>query len=92
MAPGTAGARTGSSAGGTAASRVGGDGSHGPGAGLRLAPIPVTTVGDASTHEVAVMAPLVALTVVLGLLPWLLLDVTGPAVRVLLAGTGTVGP
>ncbi|WP_088317549.1 NuoM family protein [Kineosporia sp. R_H_3] len=47
------------------------------------------TVGDATTHEVAVAAPLVVATVVLGLLPWLLLDVTAPIVRVLLAGVGS---
>jgi NADH-quinone oxidoreductase subunit M len=48
----------------------------------------IPLMGDASRHEVAVAAPLVVLTVVLGLLPWLLLDVTGPAVRGLLAVAG----
>ena len=46
------------------------------------------TVGDATGHEVAVTAPLVVAVAVLGLLPWLLLDVTGPAVRLLLAAGG----
>ncbi|HEY6798734.1 MAG TPA: NADH-quinone oxidoreductase subunit M [Kineosporiaceae bacterium] len=41
-------------------------------------------IGDATPHEVAVAAPLVVSTVALGLLPWLLLGVTGPAVRLLL--------
>lgn len=43
-------------------------------------------VGDASGHEVAVAAPLVLLTVALGLVPWVLLDVTAASVRVLLGG------
>jgi NADH-quinone oxidoreductase subunit M len=43
---------------------------------------------DATRHEVMVASPLVVATVALGLLPWLLLDVTGPAVRVLLSVTG----
>jgi NADH-quinone oxidoreductase subunit M len=51
-------------------------------------PAPPRLIGDATGHEVAVAAPLVVFTVVLGLLPWLLMDVTGPAVRVLLAITG----
>jgi NADH-quinone oxidoreductase subunit M len=41
-------------------------------------------IGDATTHELAVAAPLVVFTVALGLLPGLLLGVTGPAVRLLL--------
>jgi NADH-quinone oxidoreductase subunit M len=45
-------------------------------------------IGDATRHEVAVAAPLVTATVVLGLLPWLLLNITGPAVRVLLLYSG----
>ena len=45
------------------------------------------TAGDATVHEVSVMMPLVVLTTVLGLLPWLVLDVTGPAVRALLGVT-----
>jgi len=44
-------------------------------------------VGDATRHEVAVAAPLVVATVALGIVPALLLDVTGPMVRVLLGGT-----
>ncbi len=43
-------------------------------------------VGDATGHEVSVTVPLVVATVALGLLPAILLDVTGPAVRVLLGG------
>lgn len=46
------------------------------------------TTGDATAHEVGVMMPLVVATAALGLLPWLLLDVTGPAVRTLL-GAGS---
>ena len=42
------------------------------------------TVRDATAHELAVAAPLVVGTVVLGVLPWVLLDVTGPTVRLLL--------
>jgi NADH-quinone oxidoreductase subunit M len=45
-------------------------------------------MGDATRHELVVAAPLVVLTVTLGLLPWVLLGVTGPAVRVLLAAAG----
>jgi NADH-quinone oxidoreductase subunit M len=44
--------------------------------------------GDATGHELSVTLPLVALTGVLGLLPWVLLDVTGPAVRTLLVVAG----
>lgn len=40
---------------------------------------------DASRHELAVTAPLVVGTVVLGVLPWLLLSVTAPAVGALVA-------
>jgi hypothetical protein len=40
---------------------------------------------DASTTEVVVGLPLVILSVVPGLLPWLLLATTDPAVRHLLA-------
>jgi NADH-quinone oxidoreductase subunit M len=43
-------------------------------------------IGDATAHEIAVTAPLVVATVALGLVPALLLGVTGPAVRLLLAG------
>jgi NADH-quinone oxidoreductase subunit M len=43
-------------------------------------------MGDATAHELAVTGPLVALTVVLGLLPWTVLNLTGPAVRLLLGG------
>lgn len=49
---------------------------------------PVRTMSDATRHEVVVAAPLVLATVALGLLPGLLLDVTGPAVRVLLLVSG----
>jgi NADH-quinone oxidoreductase subunit M len=41
-------------------------------------------MGDATRHELVVTSPLVAATVLLGLLPWLLLDVTAPAVGLLL--------
>ena len=46
---------------------------------------PPVTMGDATPHELSVTGPLVLATGVLGILPWLLLDVTGPAVRSLLA-------
>jgi NADH-quinone oxidoreductase subunit M len=60
-----------------------------PGAGARpvgaLADVPPpATMGDATAHEVSVTGPLVLAVGVLGVLPWLLLDVTGPVVRVLL--------
>lgn len=45
-------------------------------------------MGDATTHELLVATPLVLLTVALGILPWLLLDLTGPAVRLLLLAPG----
>ena len=45
---------------------------------------PPVTMGDATAHEVSVTGPLVVAVAVLGVLPWLLLDVTGPAVRALL--------
>ena len=46
---------------------------------------------DATTTELVVMAPLVVTTAVLGLLPWLLLDLTSPAVHLLLGlGRGVV--
>ncbi|MDQ1293973.1 MAG: NADH-quinone oxidoreductase subunit [Actinomycetota bacterium] len=48
-------------------------------------------ITDATAHEVALAAPLVVATVALGLLPWLLLDITGDAVRLLL-GVGGVTP
>ncbi len=44
-------------------------------------------IGDATPTELAVTMPLVVATVALGLVPALLLEVTGPAVRLLLAGT-----
>lgn len=44
-------------------------------------------IGDATGHEVAVAAPLVLATIALGLLPAILLQVTGPAVRLMLGGT-----
>jgi NADH-quinone oxidoreductase subunit M len=47
--------------------------------------VQVVTMGDATSHELAVSGPLVLATVALGLLPWLLLDLTGPVVRQLLA-------
>ena len=43
-------------------------------------------MGDVSTHEVAVLAPLVVLTVALGVVPGILLGVTAGAVRLLLTG------
>jgi NADH-quinone oxidoreductase subunit M len=46
------------------------------------------TMGDATAHELVVAAPLVVLTVTLGLLPWVLLGITGPAVRLLLVASG----
>jgi len=49
------------------------------------------TITDATTHEVVLASPLVLATVVLGLLPWILLDITGDAVRLLL-GVGGVAP
>ena len=52
------------------------------------ADVPQRVVPDATRHEVMVAAPLVVATVALGLLPWLLLDLTGPAVRVLLIVSG----
>jgi hypothetical protein len=48
----------------------------------------VPLAGDATPHELAVAGPLVAAATVLGVLPWLLLDVTGPAVRLLVGGGG----
>ncbi len=44
-------------------------------------------IGDATGHEVAVAAPLVLAMIALGLLPAILLQVTGPAVRLMLGGT-----
>jgi NADH-quinone oxidoreductase subunit M len=66
----------------TSAGAVAADG--GPAADRRL--------GDATTHELLVASPLVFLTVALGILPWLLLDLTGPAVRVLLLAPGLMTP
>ncbi len=54
-------------------------------------PMGTVTMGDVTVHEIAVTAPLVVATLVLGLLPWLLLDVTGPAVRTLLVLAGVAG-
>lgn len=45
-------------------------------------------MGDVTTHETSVAAPLVALIAALGVLPWLLLDMTAPGVRLLLSGGG----
>ncbi len=50
---------------------------------------PVTN--DASPIEVGVTAPLVAGIVAVGLLPWILLDVTGDAVRLLVSAVGKGG-
>jgi NADH-quinone oxidoreductase subunit M len=53
--------------------------------------VPVDRAADASRLELLVTVPLVVATTVLGLLPWLLLDVTAPAVRLLLGlGRGEV--
>jgi NADH-quinone oxidoreductase subunit M len=46
----------------------------------------VPLAGDATRLELAVAGPLVVAVTVLGVLPWLLLDVTGPAVRLLVGG------
>jgi NADH-quinone oxidoreductase subunit M len=48
----------------------------------------VPLAGDATPYELAVAGPLVVAVSVLGVLPWLLLDVTGPAVRLLVGGGG----
>jgi NADH-quinone oxidoreductase subunit M len=56
-----------------------------PGEAAREVP-PPHTMGDATAHELAVTGPLVLAVGVLGVLPWVLLDVTGPAVRSLLGG------
>lgn len=58
----------------------------GPGAGL--VGVVTRTAGDLTKHELAVFGPLVLATVVLGLQPWLLLDLTGPVVRTLLGSGG----
>lgn len=58
--------------------RVLATGWHGP-------PGSAARVEDVTGPELAVTAPLTVLTVVLGLLPWLLLSVTGPAVALLVA-------
>ena len=62
---------------------------HGQAPAVGPAPIPrsVPLAGDATRHELAVTGPLVVAVAALGVLPWLLLDVTGPAVR-LLVGWG----
>jgi NADH-quinone oxidoreductase subunit M len=60
---------------------------HGPAPAVDAAdPGAVVLAGDATSHELAVASPLVVAVVALGVLPWLLLDVTGPAVRLLLGG------
>ncbi len=46
----------------------------------------VPLAGDATRLELAVAGPLVVAVTALGVLPWLLLDVTGPAVRLLVGG------
>ena len=48
----------------------------------------VPLAGDATRHELAVTGPLVVAVAALGVLPWLLLDVTGPAVRLLVGAGG----
>jgi NADH-quinone oxidoreductase subunit M len=78
--PSTAAARTGAAAGSRPAD-----------AALPVIPPPVT-MGDATAHEVSVTGPLVVAVGVLGVLPWLLLDVTGPAVRALLGALGGGAP
>ena len=61
---------------------------HGPAPARRRGAVPPpVTAGDATPHELAVTAPLVVAVAVLGVLPWLLLNVTGPAVRALLGGS-----
>jgi NADH-quinone oxidoreductase subunit M len=57
--------------------------------GLADAVPPPVTMGDATTHELTVTAPLVLAVGVLGVLPWLLLNVTGPVVRSLLGVLST---
>jgi NADH-quinone oxidoreductase subunit M len=53
--------------------------------------VPAERGADASRLELLVTVPLVVATTVLGLLPWLLLDVTAPTVRLLLGlGRGDV--
>ena len=62
---------------------------HGPEAGAGR-PRPATAeADDLRRGEQVVLAPLVVASVALGVLPWLLLSLTGPAVRLLLeAGAG----
>ncbi len=48
----------------------------------------VRTAGDLTRHELVVFGPLVLAIVALGVQPWLLLDLTGPVVRSLLAAGG----
>jgi NADH-quinone oxidoreductase subunit M len=63
---------------------------HGPAPAHDAAdPGAVPLAGDATPYELAVTGPLVVAVAVLGVLPWLLLDVTGPAVRLLVGGGGT---
>jgi NADH-quinone oxidoreductase subunit M len=62
---------------------------HGPAPPVDEAdPGAVALAGDATGHELAVAGPLVVAVAALGVLPWLLLDVTGPAVRLLVGGGG----
>ena len=62
---------------------------HGPAPAVDEAdPGAVPLAGDATPHELAVTGPLVVAVAALGVLPWLLLDVTGPAVRLLVGGGG----
>lgn len=61
-------------------------GQRAPAAGEAVA---VSEVADLGAGEQVVLAPLVVASVALGVLPWLLLSLTGPAVRLLLqAGAG----
>jgi NADH-quinone oxidoreductase subunit M len=61
---------------------------HGPRTHKWDVSIGSTPIGDVTTHETSVAMPLVALIGALGVLPWLLLDVTGPGVRLLLSRGG----
>ena len=56
---------------------------HGPAPARRRGAVPPpVTAGDATPHELAVTAPLVVAVAALGVLPWLLLNVTGrPSAR-----------
>lgn len=62
-----------------------GDGAGTGGGGLAVV---TRTRGDLTRHELVVFGPLVLAVVVLGVQPWLLLDLTGPVVRALLGAGG----